>query len=149
MQEVAAATAAVSAAAKGSAAVDSGDKALAKRGRQIEKDLKRTFAGEETSVNTEQVLAAESLEAEWGGTMVAGMLSLCCVVVSPSLAQGRETLRRVLGAYAAHNEETGYCQSMNLVLAHLLLQQVLGNCICTDAAIMRRGSPPVYFAPAR
>jgi hypothetical protein len=87
MQEVAAATAAVSAAAKGSAAVDSGDKALAKRGRQIEKDLKRTFAGEETSVNTEQVLAAESLEAEWGGTMVAGMLSLCCVVVSPSLSR--------------------------------------------------------------
>ena len=64
-------------------------KQVAKRARQIEKDLKRTFAGEETAINSE-----------------------------PS----KEALRRVLTAYAVHNEETGYCQSMNLLLAHLLLQ---------------------------
>ena len=36
-------------------------------------------------------------------------------------AEGRETIRRVLGAHAAHNKSVGYCQSMNYVVAHLLI----------------------------
>ncbi len=37
--------------------------------------------------------------------------------------EGRASLCRVLFAYAAHNPTVGYCQSMNLLLAHILIQR--------------------------
>lgn len=36
---------------------------------------------------------------------------------------GRASLSKVLFAYAAHNPTIGYCQSMNLLLAHILIQR--------------------------
>eukprot|EP00899_Mesostigma_viride_P001810 jgi/Mesvir1/1162/Mv17665-RA.1 len=39
--------------------------------------------------------------------------------------EGRESLRRILLAYAHHNPRVGYCQSMNFIAAYLLL--VLGK----------------------
>lgn len=35
--------------------------------------------------------------------------------------EGRETLRRVLAAYALHNPKVGYCQGMNFLAGLLLL----------------------------
>ena len=40
---------------------------------------------------------------------------------SVNTPQGRQMIRRVLGAHAAHNRSVGYCQSMNYVVAHLLM----------------------------
>ena len=37
--------------------------------------------------------------------------------------EGTASLCRVLFAYAAHNPAVGYCQSMNLLLAHILVQR--------------------------
>ena len=56
--------------------------------KQIRKDLKRTFTGERTAVNSEEGIAR---------------------------------VERVLAAYALHNPALGYCQSMNLIVAHFLL----------------------------
>eukprot|EP00898_Chlorokybus_atmophyticus_P006133 jgi/Chlat1/6520/Chrsp45S06071 len=39
----------------------------------------------------------------------------------PALEGGRDALRRVLMAYARHNQDTGYCQGMNFLAAALLL----------------------------
>ena len=90
------------------------EKANLKRLKQIEKDIARTFAGEKTRISN--VRHKRDLS-------IAGMyIQLTSVFVPGRKDPGRASLRRVLFAYASHNPDVGYCQAMNLILAHLLLQ---------------------------
>jgi hypothetical protein len=85
--------------------------------KQIGKDAPRTFAGEQTAINT---------------------------------TSGQGVLREILLAAAAENPVVGYCQSMNLIAAHFLLQPgMLGRpeAVCWQLVAVCREVAPGYHTP--
>eukprot|EP01047_Picozoa_sp_COSAG01_P067198 COSAG01_NODE_9436_length_2447_cov_1.868825_1_plen_136_part_00 len=58
--------------------------------------------------------------------------------------EGRATIRRVLGAHAAHNKAVGYCQSMNYVVAHLLIFLEESEAFWVLASVVENFLPGYY-----
>ena len=62
-----------------------------------------------------------------------------------STEEGKERLRRVLGAYSERNPTLGYCQSMNFVAGSLLIFMEEENAFWTFAAIIEDILPKDYY----
>jgi hypothetical protein len=58
---------------------------------------------------------------------------------------GTEGLRRVLRAYALHNPEVGYCQSLNFVAGMMLLFLQEEDAFWLLATIIENLLPPEYY----
>ena len=98
---------------------------------EIEKDLNRTFpnhplfAGEHVRSHAPAPAPAPGGGGGSGGSAVGsgglGAVRVEGLLARPGEPAGRSALRRLLLAYAAHNENTGYCQALNFLGGMLLL----------------------------